>query len=339
MKNTELQVISTGTLDRIALELTRDANLVSSLTRKNYLADLTGFEHWRGGRLLSKLLVEEYAAALRNGTLPGTGKLQPGTINRRLAAVRWWARRLAEHAHEDGSLNREMRDEIVRQAERVASIENVKGGSTHRGRHIADGELAALMRVCAEDETAAGVRDAAMLALAWSTGARRDEIARAWMEELKKTDGERMQLTLHGKGDKDRIAHLSGGVALALNDWLKLRGRDEGFIFCAILKSGRILLDHGLSNQALAKLLEKRRAQAGVAPLAWHDFRRSFAGNLLSGGVDIVTVQKMMGHASPTTTSIYDRRGDEIQRDAASKLHVPYTQRALLPARKVKKQS
>jgi integrase/recombinase XerD len=97
------------------------------------------------------------------------------------------------------------------------------------------------------------------------------------------------------------------------------------------------LLDHGLSTQALADLLNKRRLAAGVAGLTWHDFRRSFAGNLLGAQVDLVTVQKLMGHASPITTSGYDRRPVEIQRQALGKLHVPYTQRALLPARKVKR--
>lgn len=73
------------------------------------------------------------------------------------------------------------------------------------------------------------------------------------------------------------------------------------------------------------------------AALTWHDFRRSFAGNLLDAQVDLATVQRLMGHASPLTTSNYDRRPAEVQRSALSKLHVPYTQRALLPARKVMK--
>ena len=77
-------------------------------------------------------------------------------------------------------------------------------------------------------------------------------------------------------------------------------------------------------GEALAQMLEKRRVQAGLRRLTWHDFRRTFAGNLLDNGNDLVTVQKLMGHASPTTTAAYDRRGEEVKRRASRSLHVPY---------------
>jgi site-specific recombinase XerD len=181
------------------------------------------------------------------------------------------------------------------------------------------------------------VRDAALIALGWASGARRAEIAALWIDEARSSDPNTVRLLLHGKGDKNRSIDLSQGAAWALTDWLKLRGKSEGFVFCMILKSGRIVLDHGLSTQALADVLHKRRLQAGVAELTWHDFRRSFAGNLLNANVDLATVQKLMGHASPITTSAYDRRGEEVQRAALGHLHVSYTQRALLPPRRVKK--
>jgi integrase/recombinase XerD len=40
--------------------------------------------------------------------------------------------------------------------------------------------------------------------------------------------------------------------------------------------------------------------------------------------VDLGTVQRLLGHTSPTTTSNYDRRGEETRRRAVQKLRVPF---------------
>jgi len=47
----------------------------------------------------------------------------------------------------------------------------------------------------------------------------------------------------------------------------------------------------------------------------------------LDAGVDLSTVQNLLGHASPITTSIYDRRGERVRRKAVQKLFIPYSRR------------
>jgi hypothetical protein len=135
-------VAGEGLSEDIIRELARDPKLASPHTQKSYRLDLVRFEAWRAGRLLTKLLVEQYVAELQ------TESLSPTTINRRLSAVRWWARRVADMAIEDVSMDRAMRDELVLQAVRVAAIDNVKGRHNAKGRHLSEGELAALMRAC-----------------------------------------------------------------------------------------------------------------------------------------------------------------------------------------------
>ena len=75
------------------------------------------------------------------------------------------------------------------------------------------------------------------------------------------------------------------------------------------------------------QVCQKRAAQAGVAEFAPHDMRRTFAGELIER-TDLVNVQRLMGHSSPTTTANYDRRPERARRAAAESLHFPYVRRS-----------
>jgi site-specific recombinase XerD len=75
-----------------------------------------------------------------------------------------------------------------------------------------------------------------------------------------------------------------------------------------------------MTPQAVLLIVQKRATEAGVESFSPHDFRRTFCSDLLDAGVDIVTVQKLAGHASPVTTAKYDRRGEEAKRRAVQRL-------------------
>ena len=145
------------------------------------------------------------------------------------------------------------------------------------------------------------------------------------MADFSPTGTEEGDLLIRGKGDKERVAYLFNGAFMALTGWLQVRGDQPGPIFCVIWKSGKVQAGRRLSGEALRVILEKRVKGAGVKhSLTWHDFRRTFAGDILDSGADLVTVQKLMGHIDPRTTSSYDRRGDEVRRKAVKALFVPY---------------
>ena len=301
----------------IAQLLEDDPRLVSKHTIRQYKSNLFDFENWRDSRPMTKTLVEEYAAYLQH-----EGK-SPNTINQRLAAIRWYARKIADLAF-DYSGDSEMAGFYAKQSARIVTVQDVKGERPERGRHIEQGELAALMDACTSDKSSAGIRDAAIVALARSTGLRRDEISRIQLADLINSTADSLDIAIVGKGGKVRTVYINDGALAAILDWLDVRGDIDGALFVNVNKGGRIS-GGKLSGEALRKILEKRSVQAELSrPVTWHDFRRSFAGNLWGAGIDGVIIQKLMGHSSQNQTAKYDRRPEDARRQAVKVLHVPY---------------
>lgn len=314
--------------DRIDYELVdvllkQDPRIKSKHTKRGYRQDLARFDAWRAGRPISKTLVEQYAAELQSN------RQSPDTINRALAALRWYARRIADNAQtaqEAGAMSSDQVDPMVKRAARIATVSDVTGQRGQVGRMITSGELAALVDVCERDNSAAGARDAAMIAVAWSTGARRDELAALRMSDITQNGGDDCDLRILGKGDKIRNGYLYNGAYQALKFWLSIRGDQDGYIFNPIGKTGKIKTSERMSGEALRLILDERINQAGIMPFTWHDFRRTFASNLIDE-TDLVTVQMLMGHSSPATTAKYDRRGEQVRRKAVQSLFVPFHKR------------
>ena len=288
----------------IEQELHRDPRIVSEHTRRGYRSDLNSFESWRGSQPMTRGLVESYASELRSQGV------SPSTINRKLSAIRWWTKRLLELAH-DGNLPKEQVERIQTHAQRVMGVKGVRGNHVRVGKHIPDSEIRAALDSLSNMGVGLVVaRDAALLSLAWSAGLRRAEIASLSLEDL--TIGECIEIRVLGKGDKVRTAYLYGMAMKALLKWLKVRGSEPGPVFCRIRRDNRLDLTDSLSGEGMAHILSRR-----LEGYTWHDFRRTCAGNLLDKGVDLVTVQKILGHSSPSTTANYDRRGERAQRMAA----------------------
>jgi len=205
--------------------------------------------------------------------------------------------------------------------QRIRSIRPPAGSRLPAGRDIDAGERLALMQTTARDRTPAGVRDAAILAMLIATGMRRAELCGLRMSDVDLQSG---KLRVLGKGDKERTVYLRNGALRYLRDWLSVRGYEPGPIFCRINKAGRIFPEGALSTTAMHKIITKRAAEAGLSDITPHDFRRTYAGELLDAGQDIATVAALLGHASVTTTARYDRRGERAKEAAAACISVPY---------------
>ncbi len=79
-----------------------------------------------------------------------------------------------------------------------------------------------------------------------------------------------------------------------------------------------------MSLQAIGKRVAVLGARAGLGKVGPHVLRRSFAAELLRAGNDLAVTADLMGHARTDTTRLYDRRGEDAMRAAASTIRVPY---------------
>ena len=156
--------------------------------------------------------------------------------------------------------------------------------------------------------------------LLYAAGLRRSEVVAM---DLAHWDSENGGLKIvASKGNKARTVYLENGAKAAVVGWTAVRGGELGPLLYRIRKGGT-MVPEWLTDQAIWVILEKRFRQAKVKPFTPHDLRRTFAGEMLDAGVDLVTVQKLMGHASPVTTSRYDRRDEKTKMEAATKIHFP----------------
>ena len=151
---------------------------------------------------------------------------KPATVNKMLAALRG----VLKSAWQSGQMTAE-------DYHKAASVKGVKGETLPAGRELTSGEISALMADCEHDTTNAGARDAAIIALMYSCGLRREEVVTLDLADFASEDG---RLVVRGKGNKERMAWLTGGAARAMADWLAVRGDDPGALFVAVNKSGRM---------------------------------------------------------------------------------------------------
>lgn len=234
------------------------------------------------------------------------GKYAPATANKMLCALR---RVLKEASRLD------LIDPF--DYAKAVDFKSIKDDSKLKGRALSKKEITNLIDICKADETASGVRDVALIAILRGAGLRRAEVVKL---NLKDFDPETGALEVHrGKGGKDRLVYLPESAIAFINNWIEVRGSEPGALLCPVRKGGEMKLRH-MCPDAVLKIVRRRAKQAGVESFSPHDFRRTFCSDLLDAGVDIVTVQKLAGHASVETTARYDRRGEEVKRKAVQKL-------------------
>ncbi|MBD1932575.1 MULTISPECIES: tyrosine-type recombinase/integrase [Cyanophyceae] len=236
-------------------------------------------------------------------------KYSPATVNKMLTALK----RVLQEA-----LKLELLSE--KDYKLATDLRPVPGSKGLRGRALSRDEIAALVKVCQNDSTPTGTRDAALIAILRGSGVRRRELVNLDKSDFYPSKG--AIEVRDGKGGKDRTVYLSTQAIRVVLNWLAVRGDAPGPLLCPVSKGKRVTIRR-LTSQSVLFILQKRGEEADVADFSTHDFRRTFISDLLDAGVDLVTVQRLAGHSDPSTSSRYDRRPEAVKRRAVELLDLP----------------
>ncbi|GAB4402066.1 MAG: tyrosine-type recombinase/integrase [Anaerolineales bacterium] len=147
-------------------------------------------------------------------------------------------------------------------------------------------DVRAMLDTC-ERRTFTGDRDRAILLCLLDTGARASEFCALDTEDVDiRTGAVRIR---HGKGGKSRTVFLGAKARRALTEYL--RHRETGGPLWITERGERLRFG------GLVAVLRRRAEIAGVPAPRPHAFRRAFALLSLRGGCDLMSLQKLMGHA------------------------------------------
>jgi integrase/recombinase XerD len=161
--------------------------------------------------------------------------------------------------------------------------------------------------------TPIGVRDRAILALLYSTGLRRAEVAALDLNDVDLTEG--LVHVRRGKGGKPRLVPLGESAGEDLRRYLT-KGRQEmaeghrmprtSALFVGAGGPGRRNQGGRLQPDGVSLLVRRTCAKAGLPrPVMAHALRHAFATHLLRAGADVRHVQRLLGHSSVVTTETY----------------------------------
>ncbi|QJY46937.1 tyrosine-type recombinase/integrase [Pseudonocardia broussonetiae] len=289
------------------------------LTHERKVADLSRVTYVRAVRQLRAFLAERHPTVTTPGqvTARHVGEFLSGmadegrgqnTLRIRLKSLRLWFGYLAT---QDGS------GVVQNPAAGVALPEE----SLPPVPVIPDGDLTGLLQTMA-GPTFIDRRDTAIIRMLLDTGVRRGELVGIDVADL---DLQQQEVTLHRtKGGRPRIVPFGGKTAIALRKYLRARdqrraGRESPALFLSARWDGAG--DGRMTGGGVGEMLTRRCAVAGMDPIHAHQFRHTWADDLLSHGANEGDVERLAGWRSPLMVRRYGRSvADRRARDSARRL-------------------
>lgn len=153
-----------------------------------------------------------------------------------------------------------------------------------------------------------GIRDRAILELFYSTGIRGEEMAALTIHDVDCKSG---FVRVHkGKFAKDRVVPMGAKASAYVSEYLAqvrlawtAQCKDERALWLSAKEPHR-----ALKKQAIASMVNEYKKLAGIErPGRTHLWRHTCATHLVANGANLLSVQRLLGHRSLTTTQLYTR--------------------------------
>lgn len=209
-------------------------------------------------------------------------KYAPATANKMLSALRG----VLKECWRLGQID-------VEAMHRASDLAPIRGHREPKGKALSRKDCLFLL------DHAGSYRNKDLIEFMLLTGMRRDEVARFTFDDVQ--DG---AILVRGKGNKQRRIPLTQRLTCLVAGQHRLEPTKRVF---------------NVSSSRIWQIVREasQRAHFEVTP---HDLRRTFATRLLTSGVDLPTVQRLMGHSDPKTTASYDRRHENDARKAMERV-------------------
>lgn len=270
------------------------AGTIAGSTAATYQAGVHKFTSWAGESNMGQMspdVIRQWVTDVRQDA-------KPGSVNTWLAGVRNFCGWAVDAGHLPYNP--------------AAGIKGGKrrGSNKHKRDVLTDAEVRRLLAVIPTD-TDAGIRDYALITLMLYTGARTIELHRADVADVR-TDGERLQLAVQGKGrdEKDDVVIITHPDAIdAVHKWLAVRrplaGKDGPLFVSLSNKSAGGRLSLSFIRRMVMDYMNAAGIVGAGSTKTVHSLRHTAITNAIRNGAPVTAVQAMARHANLATTGIY----------------------------------
>jgi len=276
-------------------------------TLRAYQIDLEAFTQFVGGEQIAWEKLDRFAFRAFLARMAEEG-LSKRSVARRLSALRSFFRFLKKRGRiEESPLDSMDRPKLERRIPQFLTYEQVEN-------LLAQPDLDSYL----------GMRDRCAMELLYSSGLRISELVGLNREDL---DLKKRRLLVRGKGKRERVVPITKGAAEWIarylesplryldSDDLHQKEVDEKAVF--LNRWGRRVTVRSMDRNFASYL----RASGIAGHVTPHTIRHTIATHWLEKGMDLKSIQTLLGHKSLATTTLYTQVSLKLKKEAYDKAH------------------